>query len=651
MKRHANRGRVILAGFCVGALALLSSGNALAIPSHEDPEKATPMFSDVALLRYYSDSLDSILLKNLAEVEAKLGKMPLANVPPNLKTATGDFATSGTALAQMVVQIDRSLDKLSLYREQSRMDEAAELALEISANLTEARSKLDRVERAVVATGREFKAASAKDGSDLKSFYQDVQDRITRIRGMLDLFETSLSGLQSTTAGELPTQISLSLEPMVAFVGDNINLRGRLASGQEGLGGREVEILLNNSVYLTAKTDASGSYIGVLPVPYWYWPELDVQAIYYPRGSDKGVYIASLSPVVRLRVIFYPAQIEISPEAKAYPGRDTILSVRFDYGDAPLPAARKVELRFDDRLIAEVAALPEFNQKITIDPDTSVGKHVLTVSSAAAGRYAPAVSSAFLEVAKATPVLDMGLLPGLVLIPGGLNIKGRLYSELGPLNNAHIELVSGRSRVEFASQENGDFQTRIKLGMNLGIVGSQDLTIRVTPAEPWHAPLVITRPLLAVNVVNSVVIFLVLMVLAVYLPARLRRRVGAYVPRKAPAPVSPVLAQPTPLASKASNEGIPPEGQEDGEPRYQVLYWYHTATALLARAARGMLRPQQTLREFAQESNRVLGSAATHFMVLTRLLERVLYSDYQPSHEDAEKSRQLSISIKEKLKG
>ncbi|MCJ7744233.1 MAG: DUF4129 domain-containing protein [Dehalococcoidales bacterium] len=649
MKPNTNWGRGILALLCAGALLLLNAGNVVAVTPHEDPETATTVFSGIALFQYYAYSLDSILLKNAAEAEAKLEKLPWANVPESLAPVTEDFAASGIQLARLVVQIDRGWTTLKMFREQSRLDEAAELATAISANLTEAKSELNRVEQAVTATGLEFKVSSAPEGSDLKISYQEVLDRIDRIREMLSLFGKVVE-VSQVPVGELLTRISLSLEPMTAFVGDNVSFQGTLTSGQEPLTGRNVEILLNSSVYITVQTDASGRYQGAFKIPYWYRPELDAQALYYPRGNDKGVYLASLSPVVKLQVLFYPAELEIKLEAKAYPGRETSLSVRYDYGDAPVPEGREVEVYLDDQLITESTAQAEFVQKIVVDPNTGVGKHILTVSSAAAGRYAPVVASAPLEVAKATPILEIGL-PRVTMIPGVLNLTGKIYSELGPVNNAQIKLAIGQSQVEFITEEAGAFATKMKLGMNLGIVGTQDLTIEVVPAEPWHAPLVVTRQILMVNVVNCASILVVLLLLGVYLPSRLRRRLGAYAPRKAPPPTTTELPRPAPAASGDLTDSIPEDSVEGGEPRRQVIYWYHFVTNLLARAAKAILKPQQTLREFAQECSRVLGPAANYFMVLTRILERILYSDYEPTAEDVEKSKQLSLTIKEKIKG
>jgi hypothetical protein len=142
----------------------------------------------------------------------------------------------------------------------------------------------------------------------------------------------------------------------------------------------------------------------------------------------------------------------------------------------------------------------------------------------------------------------------------------------------------------------------------------------------------------------------VLLVLGVYLPSRLRRRLGAYAPRKAPPPTTE-LPRPAPAASGDLTDNIPEDSGEGGEPRRQVVYWYRFVTNLLARAAKAILKPQQTLREFARECSRVLGPAANYFMALTRILERILYSDYKPTAEDVEKSKQLSLTIREKLKG
>ena len=60
---------------------------------------------------------------------------------------------------------------------------------------------------------------------------------------------------------------------------------------------------------------------------------------------------------------------------------------------------------------------------------------------------------------------------------------------------------------------------------------------------------------------------------------------------------------------------------------------------------RALLKPQQTSREFATESSRVLGPGAQHFIEFTRMVESLLYSKYRPTEEDVRKSQILSQSI------
>ncbi|GAI61583.1 unnamed protein product, partial [marine sediment metagenome] len=189
-----------------------------------------------------------------------------------------------------------------------------------------------------------------------------------------------LASFSGILAGELPslTELSLKIEPMVAFVGDSISFEGGLTSKGKPLAGREIDILLNDSRYITAKTKMDGHYQGTLQVPYWYIPEIDLHALYYPRDEDIGLYIASLSPVVKLKVLYYEAGLEVTVEDKAYPGLETTVSGKFDYGQSPPLIERKVEIYLDDVFITELKAGEEFSQEIKLSPELDVGKHTIT---------------------------------------------------------------------------------------------------------------------------------------------------------------------------------------------------------------------------------------------------------------------------------
>jgi hypothetical protein len=642
-------------------LILLISPSVFAVDLHEDPEEAKPVFSGISILEYYSETLDYVLQKNPSEVEARLGKMPFANIPDTLDPATEDFAASGIKISHLVVAIDEDINKLIMLRQQFRLDEAIGLASETFNRINDANQEIEEIELASESTGAEFKASSAPEQSMLGQSYNQLLERIDRIRELLDRYQElwemlleakDVEGLElaeiALTAPLKQTEITLEIKPAAAFVGDYIQFKGVVTSEMKPLSRREIDILLNSSRYVTVGTDAFGRFEGIVQVPYWYTPELDLQALYYPRDDDENLYLASLSPVITIQVLFYEADLEVAVEEKAYPGLETPLNMSFDYGQAPPLNTRSVEIYLDDVLINKTLAKEESVQQIKIPPEKDVGEHVITISSPPVDRYAPAVDSVILNVTRAIPTLDLAL-PQVAIIPGSISLEGKLYSEVGPLNQASIEMVLGASQVEFASLGSGAFNAEMKVGMGLGVVGSQALTIQILPREPWHAPLNTTRSLLLVNIVNCGAFVVILLFLGIYLPSRLRRRLGLYSRRSA-IPVA-AKAQPDVAATNIDNisaiaEDRERKGANEG-PRYRILYWYRLVVRLLQRSTRAVLQPQQTLREFAKETTSIVGPAAQYFVQLTRIVERLLYSQYRPTEKDVSHSEQLVHKIEE----
>jgi hypothetical protein len=668
-------------------LIAVASNSVSAAEPHEDPETAKQVFSGISLFRHYSDALDHILRKIPIEVETRLVKMPFANIPQSLEEVTQRFASSSISVSRSVIAIDDDLDTLRMLMEQFRLKEAIKLAITTSARLSQANSDLHQIEQAIEITGLEFKISSAQKRSMLKQSYDDVVDRIDRIgemleryenlledvlqieeiKELLDLVDVPLEKLLESTDTTLEkllewigitlleplrfTHITLEIEPTVAFVGDNIRFSGMLTSDERPLAGREIDILLNNSQYITVMTDANGYYEGTLQLPYWYVPEIDLQALYYPRDDEIGLYLASLSPVITVEVLFYTAMLEVNVEDKAYPGLDTTLEARFDYDKSPLLSKREVEIYLDDALVTRFIAQQEFAQQIEIAPQVNVGEHVITVSSSAIGRYSPVIASVVLEVTRATPIINLNI-PKLALVPGSVGLEGKLYSEVGPLSGALVTMDLGDSQIEFVSSDDGTLDTEISVGMGLGLIGSQDLTIHVIPQEPWHSSLHTTSSVFMVNVVNCGAFVIVLFFLSIYLPRRLRRRLSVHAvrtSRSAEAQTLPELAT-THIERITTFASIDENEEARLAPQDKILYWYHFILRLLRGITRVLLEPQQTLREFAKETGIIIGPAAKYLVELTRIIERLLYSQYKPTEEDADHSRLLSQKIQEETK-
>ena len=134
----------------------------------------------------------------------------------------------------------------------------------------------------------------------------------------------------------------------------------------------------------------------------------------------------------------------------------------------------------------------------------------------------------------------------------------------------------------------------------------------------------------------------------------MRKRFGVY-PAKRVRTMSPeALTEPSPVYSTSLSAAAPTDGgmsdsvesgKENKEPRTAILSLYRVAISLVQKIAKTLLKPGQTLREFAGENGKVLGPAAGYFIELTRMVERLLYSPYRPTEEDVEKSKQLSSNV------
>ncbi|MFC2002733.1 hypothetical protein ACFLV4_02140 [Chloroflexota bacterium] len=643
--------KVAVAIICVAVL-ITNSPLVFAAEPHEDPDAAEQVFGGISLLRYYSEALDLILQRNPAGFEAHLEKMPFTNMPPSIKEASDELAQSAISISYLLTEIDGDMDKLRKLREHFRFDEATELAGQIRDNLSAASNGMERVVEEITTVGEELKISSAPAKSELRRDYDEVLENINMVIEMTVLYNgtitDSLTQIDEMRQLLKPTSITLAIESATAFVGDNIYFEGVLTSGAEPLVGREVDILANSSRYLTVRTDAFGRYQGTLQVPYWYIPNIDLQALYYPQDGDKAVYQTPLSSVLKLKVLFYKGELEITVEDKTYPGLETVVNGRFDYGQSPPLNERRVEIYVDNVLTSEFMAQETFSQEIKIDPEIDIGKHDVTVSSPAVGRYAPVDASTILSVTRAIPILDLSI-PKVVVIPGSVRLEGKIYSEDGPLSEASIKMGLGKSRVESVSSPDGAFNTKIKVGMGLSMIGRQDLVILVLPREPWQAPLNITGRILIVNAVNCGIFIALILLLGIYLPGGLKRRLRAYsrtTVRPATSTVSPevALAYSEAATILASTE----EGDEAStEPRNRIFYWYRLAVGIIQEITKALLKPQQTLREFAKESSKILGPVAKYFIEITRIVERLLYSPYKPTKKDVEISRGLSDKIEE----
>ena len=364
-----------------------------------------------------------------------------------------------------------------------------------------------------------------------------------------------------------------------------------------------------------------------------------------------GVYSSSLSPSVSLKVLFYSALLTLKTDTNAYPGKETSIVGEFDYGQSPALDPRKIEVDLDNTLVSESEVSLGFTEKLLLSPDMEIGKHLVTISAPASGRYASVTADATLNVKKVVPILTI-YLPSVAFIPGKMSVKGQLNSELGPVGKAHITMTFGKGKADTVSSDDGTFSATIKNDMSFGLFGSQTLEFSAITQEPWQDNLTTSRNIMTVYIVNCGAFLLVLAILGILLPRRIRfRRVRKINEEKVPA-VGVTQNEATPELNISIVKSLLPEeeAQNNNTPDKKLFYWYRIIIQLVQKVSGVFLKPNQTLREFVTESGNKMGLAGKYLLEFTKIVEKVLYSPYKVTENDAKSGEELARNMRESLK-
>ena len=625
---------------CIALVVFAGALPVMALEPHENPDTAPLVFDGVALLQKYSQALDYVLGTNSTAVEQLQEQSTLANIPPQISNTVDNFLSSGHTLAGLIPLVEADLENSKTMLAQYRVDDARQNLMPANDKLNQAYSGLLVMESTASDTGRWWQADSARPGSALRQAYDEVQAKLLGLHQLLDLLNDMYRSLTRTET--LPSlrssNLSLTVEPETAFVGDKVTFRGVLNSGGEPLSGRIVTLLLDHSPVSSVLTGNDGVFHGEVTLPYRYVPEMTVQALFYPVGNDIGRYLGSSSPVVTVKVLYYDTGLNLEAPHPAYPGRKILLKGSFDYGNNPVAEGRSLSVYWDGELAAEWAVTANFSLELPVAANTSLGRHRLTLYVAPLGRYTPSQSVAEVEVTRIAPVIEVDT-PGIVLLPFTQDIRGKVYSSFGPLQNANVEITLVNWKASTRTLNDGSFHARLDTGLGLTLLGNQDLRVTVAPAEPWHKAETRTIPLLVINPANITGILLIVIIPAIFGVFRLRRKTVPAANIPAPELVPALVRRENPRPDM-------PAPAAKGDPQTILLSLYRGILRLVQEVTAVILLPYQTLREFSRESTPKLGvfgpSLVKDFQEFTLMVERLLYSRHRSTDADTTRARELS---------
>jgi len=615
---------------------------------HEDPEDAPETFSGLTLLVYYSDILDGILSSrnpadfdpadiNPADVKEIILKMSYAYVPSSLDDTITGLIDSSLALTDSAVRLYTDLKDFRRLISISSFDEAEIVRGRINKSLQGTRKNLHSVRLSINEVGDFLEIDKLDPENELSRAYRHILNQLDLLDRMLYSLEDSLTELEETREKLSPTAIQIKVDPPAVYVGDEIRITGKLDSQGAGLDNRDVDILVDGNRSSTLRTAAGGIFDTSITVPYNYVSSLTVQAGYAPRGADGSIYLGSTSQQVFVDVNFYTAGISLDVTGTQYPGTDSWISGKVDYGSGPPLDKRRAELYMDEVLTGILTLDAEFTRKLSIRPDAVPGKHTLLVSSAASGRYAPIRQAFPLEVTKAATELDLEL-GGVALIPSSISVNGVLKSDTGWLNNAIISLNAGDKTYLAKSNSEGKFETKIPMGLSLSLVKKQKIEVSISPSEPWNSDLTVSRSVFVINLPNLALLLVLLAAAVYYLPRRSKEILGVLRSKfKKPA---------LPAGMKQGNKGSVSQDPE----RNPLVVLYRYVLKTVQSLTHKIIKPQQTLREYAVENRPRLGKISRYFYQLTLLAERAIYSRNSTGINELKQGKQLVQAMQRTIK-
>ncbi len=623
---------------------------------HQNPMAAQDSPDLVSLLAFYGNVFNLAAVSQYQDAQSMLNELEYANIPDELRYIIDRFNTLSRQLFTTLDNLELLLDEASASLSHYQISDAKQKLDAAKTTLNSAQLLLEDIEAATDSlvtrlanfiievrkqTGQPYDQMlrSLKQLSEASQRLEEIQQRLRQLIDELDQLRQSLMQKYETqTQAELiPTELSLRVIPASVFVGDSIIASGRLTADTSALAKRKLSLLCDNEP-LVITTEPDGSYATNITIPYKYVSTMTLNAVYTPSDDDIGTYLASKSPTAVINTSFYSTLLEVTAPETAHPGLPATISGQVSSTDGTVD--RTIKVLLDNTQLAEEIIQGEFSLQIAPPPQISTGEHSLTLTTIPRERYSGTSKSLTINISKLPIQADIKA-PQLVVTPKVIQISGKVYHSLGPVEDARVNLTFGRSSTTVETSTDGSFDATIEAPLDLSLIGPQELSVIIEPVQPWYTSLQIKRGVFSINSANIGLMLAAFVSLGILLYTRVRTR--------APSP-----REETGIPEAAVQEL--PTVAPPSRPRYEftgikgrILSAYLNGLAVVETATGISMASHTTLREFLKATTPRLPGAIEAFTELTLAAEIALYSVHKLKPSSAARAEQLAAAIEEEL--
>ena len=267
----------------------------LAQPSHiphENPATATDSFDKIALLLSYIHIINLITDRHYQDAREVLNELQLADIPDELKYIIDRYHQLWQQLITTLDKLDSLLNEASTMLARNKVHEAKQMLDDAEVNIQYAGSLLADIEAATEALVNQLGAIAGLATDQIERAHIRLEESIERLRQMIAEFDILVQSYNKRYIQKMdrlmPTEVSLTINPVSVFMGDNITASGRLTSNGIPLVGKEVTLVTLNKSLATIITGADGIYTTSIEVPRKYTSEKTFAAIGGRQKKRKG---------------------------------------------------------------------------------------------------------------------------------------------------------------------------------------------------------------------------------------------------------------------------------------------------------------------------------------------------------------------------
>jgi len=441
---------------------------------------------------------------------------------------------------------------------------------------------------------------------DLLSVLNPLNETIERY--YIELRNLDLEINKKVTAGIEETTLQIRVNKSEAWVGSYLNISGVLsASKSGGLSGRQVTLHIEGAV-THIQTGKDGFFETSFQIPYVYKPSIKIYAEYIPKASDIGLFTASRSKTVEVKLLYLKANLTASLDKnRAKPMEECEVSGSID------PPDLKVWIEaFSRKRMMNPSPNGFFKTILSVPSDASESIHEVKVWSEARGVIAPKRLILKLEVYR-LPLELKAYTPPLCFSGLGLNGSGSVSSSKSPMQDVKVTIEGITGKIETVTDNHGAFEAVTPLPLNL-LSGSYTVRISASTEMPEYRKADATCRFTVVNPISAALPSALLLFFILRLKPR---RIKSVVNMEAPieAPLKP--------KKKPALKGI------------QAVY--AEAVNIVERYTGIDARPNYTVREYLKVVSPILREYSKPFEEISKMLEDELYGGLKVDLEEAYK--------------